>query len=378
MLKTRRIAILLPCLLTGGTEVVTLDTARVFLGMGFAVDVIVYFDEIDPGMLEAARAAGAAVVQLGVHREGGRLTNARLALALFKQLLAGRYELIWLQYMTPTLLPLLLAKHFTRRLVACVHVEANHYTESGIRRLRWLARHWCNHVVCVSHTVANGIFGGDWRKSVYRRSVVVIPNSLNMEEAQASTTRDWRQELDIGPDYVVIGYCGRLARIKGADILVSAFAQLLEKGYRAKLVIAGAGEERHKLADLGDSLSMGDSLYFVGQLSREAVFSALKGFDIAVVPSREEGFGLSAIEAMAVGTPLVASDVGALSEVVIDNETGLLFSNGSTEELAARLVDLLEQPDLRHRLATTAKSHVAERYGMSGYQRHIAELVAVG
>jgi glycosyltransferase involved in cell wall biosynthesis len=78
---------------------------------------------------------------------------------------------------------------------------------------------------------------------------------------------------------------------------------------------------------------------------------------------------------MAVGTPLVASDAGALPEVVVNNQTGLLFGNGSAAELAAKLAELLGQPDLRERLACSAKIHAADSYAFSRYQRRIAELL---
>ena len=371
----RQFAILLPCLLPGGTEVVTLDTARAFLSLGFSVDVIVYFDEIDPVMRDAISSAGCQVIELGIHRDGGALTSIHLAFALLKQLAIGRYSLVWLQYMTPTLLPLLLARLFTRRLVACVHVAATHYTTNGIQRLRWLTRFWCNRFVCVSNTVAEGIYGSDWYQSIYASRVSVIPNSLEVEKVNAAAPKNWRQELGIEDGAAIIGYCGRLARIKGVDVLINAFALLLEMGFQAKLVVVGSGEERDNLGHLSNSLDLDDSLYFIGPLSHDAVYSAINGFDIAVVPSREEGFGLSALEAMAVGSPLVASDAGALPEIVANNQTGLLFSNGSAAELAAKLADLLGQPDLRQRLACSAKIHVADRYTFSRYQRRIAELL---
>jgi len=371
----RQFAILLPCLLTGGTEVATLDTARAFLGLGFAVDVIVYFDEIDPVMRDTISSAGCQVIELGIHRNGGALTNILLGFALLKQLAIGRYSLVWLQYMTPTLLPLLLARLFTPRLMACVHVAGTHYTTNGIQRLRWLTRFWCNRFVCVSNTVAEGIYGSDWYQSIYASRVSVIPNSLDVEKVNAAAPKNWRQELGIEGGAAIIGYCGRLARIKGVDVLINAFALLLEMGFQAKLVVVGSGEERDNLGHLSNSLHLNDSLYFIGPLSHDAVYSAINGFDIAVVPSREEGFGLSALEAMAVGTPLVASDAGALPEVVVNNQTGLLFGNGSAAELAAKLAELLGQPDLRERLACSAKIHAADSYAFSRYQRRIAELL---
>ena len=140
-------------------------------------------------------------------------------------------------------------------------------------------------------------------------------------------------------------------------------------------MIAGAGEERHKLIELGDSLGLGDSLYFVGQLSREAVFSALKGFDIVVVPSREEGFGLSAIEAMACGVPLVSSDAGALPEVTGNGENSVIFESSNADDLFRGLMRLLDSETLRLQLSAKAAQHVYAAYSQTNFVAAVKNLI---
>ena len=149
----KNVTILLPGLLTGGTEVATLDTATALQALGYRVSVIVYFDETDPAMLAAFAQVGIAVTQLGLPRAGGAIATARLGLALGKALLKLRPSLIWLQYMTPTLVPLLVARFFTRRLLAAVNVAAGHYNAGGMARLRWLASWWCTRLVSSKYTI---------------------------------------------------------------------------------------------------------------------------------------------------------------------------------------------------------------------------------
>lgn len=370
------VAIMLPCLLTGGTEVVTLDTARALQELGFAVDIVVYFDEVDPVMLDAFTQAGTTVRLLGVRRDGGAKATLQLALALVRLLIRKRYSLIWLQYMTPTLIPLLVARCFTSRLVAAVHVAAGHYNPQGIRRIRWLARYWCTRFVCVSHTVASGIFGGNRSAGIYSRRVVVIPNSLDTREADAALPRHWRDELSWPEDRPIVGYCGRLAAIKGADILVEAVAMLIRDGHRVGLVVVGEGEERIKLQSLATTLGIGDDVYFAGRIARAEVFSAFKGFDIAVVPSREEGFGLSALEAMASGVPVVASNVDALAEIISDGVNGILFCCSDAIDLASRISLLLQNPELGANLARSAARHVSESYGIGQFRSQMADMLA--
>ena len=89
--------ILLPCLLTGGTEVATLETALALKSLGYQVDVLVYFNEVDLTMLNTFKQAGFKVRLLGVQRAGGLLSQAQLAIRLLKALVGQKYQVIWLQ-----------------------------------------------------------------------------------------------------------------------------------------------------------------------------------------------------------------------------------------------------------------------------------------
>lgn len=92
-------------------------------------------------MLDTFKTAGLVVYLLGIQRGGGVRAQWRLAGGLLGALRVGRYDAIWLQYMTPTLLPLLVARFFTQKLIAAVPFAAAHYSPSGLARMRWLACH---------------------------------------------------------------------------------------------------------------------------------------------------------------------------------------------------------------------------------------------
>lgn len=370
-----RAVVLLPCLLTGGTEVATLETALALESLGYTVEVIVYFDEVDATMLETFKAAGLVVHLLGVQRGGGVRTQWRLAIGLLGALRRGRYDAIWLQYMTPTLLPLVVARLFTRNLIATVHVAASHYSPAGLRRLRWLARHWCARFVCVSRTVANGVFGLEDGVERLAGRVVVIPNALDMTAMQAAAVRDWRAEAGWPREAVVLGFTGRLAYIKGADVLLHAMARLHSQGLPVRLVVVGDGAERASLETLAHQLGIGAITHFAGRVPRAEIYGAIKGFDIAAVPSREEGFGLSALEAMGAGVPVVASSVDALQEVVLEGVTGLLCEADDFVGLADALARLVGDAALRQSMGVAGAAHVACLYDTPAYRARLADLL---
>ena len=372
-----RASILLPCLLTGGTEVATLETALALSADGYKVEVIVYFNEIDPTMLNTFQAAGLAVHLLGVQRGGGLRSHWRLAMAMWGVLQRKRFDVIWVQYMTPTLLPLALARLLTPNLVAAVHVASSHYSPSGLNRIRWLARHWCKRFVCVSRTVADGIFGGPESDLRQAGRVVVIPNALDMGIMQAATVMDWRAQTGWPRDAVVIGFAGRLAHIKGVDVLLASVADMHTKGLPIRLVIVGDGLERDDLESRARQLGISHITHFAGRLPRDTIFNAIKGFDIAAMPSRGglEGFGLSALEAMAAGVPVVASRVDALQEVVQDGITGLLCQVDDPQSLADALAKLVADKALRQRMGAVGIAHATQHYDTPTYQARVSNLL---
>ena len=365
----KRLAILLPCLLKGGTEVATLETALALRSLGFDVEVVVYFDEIDAGMRETFEVQGVRVAALGLRR--GQ-SVARLALRLARAL--GRRDLVWLQYMTPTLVPLLVARGLTRRLVAAVHVGASHLGDGALRRLRWLGRRVCDRVVCVSETSAKGLFGDPGSSA--RARVRVIANAVDTAAAARAEAADWRARAGWPRDAVVVGYLGRLARIKGPDLLVSAFATLATQRPALRLVLAGAGEREAALRQQVAASALADRVHFAGPIPRDAVFAALRGFDLAVVPSREEGFGLSAAEALAAGAATVATRVGALPEVLADGRNGVLVDPDSPAALAQGMAGLLDDGGLRARLGAAGADDMARRFGRAALRQSLADLLA--
>lgn len=371
----KNITLLIPCLLTGGTEVATLDTATALQQLGYCVSVFVYFDETDPVMLAAFKRAGITVTLLGLPRAGGAMAAIRLGLALGKALFKQCPSLVWLQYMTPTLVPLLVARIFTRRLFAAVHVAAGHYSAGGMARLRWLASWWCNALICVSHTSARGIVGQAPASSRLAQRVKVLPNAIDMMLAQNAMATDWRSKLGIAAHSPVIGYVGRLAHNKGVDVLLQAATEVNRQHPECQWLIVGDGAEKPRLQAIAKQGGLADKVHFIGSLPRDAVYGAMKGFDIAVVPSREEGFGLTALEAMACGVPLVASGVDALQEVVKDGETGLLFSPGDTSALADSLVQLLSSAGQQQALARAASRHAGNIYGRQAFVEKLGSLL---
>ncbi len=183
-----------------------------------------------------------------------------------------------------------------------------------------------------------------------------------------------RAALGQDPDHRMILFVGRMDPIKGLDTLLKAMAIVVRHDPRwrdnACLCLVGGDRldrpdrvegELARIARLRTELGLDDVVTFLGPQAQTALPSYYSAAQVVVVPSRYETFGLVALEAMACGTPVIASNVGGLTSLVKDGRTGYLVPDGDPEAMAARLIPLLDDPELR----TTLGAHgvaTAEAY----------------
>jgi len=181
-------------------------------------------------------------------------------------------------------------------------------------------------------------------------------------------------------------FVGRIDPVKGIDIWFKAMARVVEEnpGLRGHLCVCLIGgdidedepdAELARLQALKDELGIGDLVTFLGRRSQEALPYYYASADVVVMPSLYESFGLVALEAMACGTPVVASDVGGLSFVVRDGETGYLVPDRDPRALADCLGKLLRDPELRARLGRRG-IEVAREYAWPRIADQIESLYA--
>lgn len=186
-----------------------------------------------------------------------------------------------------------------------------------------------------------------------------------------------RQQLQIGHQEPLILYVGRFDRRKGLETLVAAMAQLS----RGQLLIVGGsdpqrsdGAERRRIEGLVQEYGLEDRITFVGQVAHEALGTYYSAADVCVVPSYYEPFGLVAIEAMACGTPVVASAVGGLQFTVVPEETGLLVPPADASALAAAIGRLIDNPQWAQILGANGRKRVAAQFNWQAIALQMGEL----
>jgi glycogen(starch) synthase len=186
----------------------------------------------------------------------------------------------------------------------------------------------------------------------------VIPNGLNPPPIAPSPLPTENPRL------VCVG---RLAHEKGVDLALAAFASVSARFPRARLLVAGDGPSRPVLERHVLDLDLGGRVELLGAVSRGDVFRLLDSATAVLVPSRDEAFGLAALEAAWMARPVVASRVGGLPEVVEDGTTGLLVEPESVEALAGAVVDLLLHPDTAASMGQAARRRAETSFGGEQY-----------
>lgn len=182
-----------------------------------------------------------------------------------------------------------------------------------------------------------------------------------------------RRELGLAEGDLVLIVVANLHPYKGHDDLLRAMARLRGRFPNLRAILPGRDQGMGaKLMELARELGVEEAVHFLGE--RHDVPALLAAADIAVHPSREEGFSNSILEAMAAGRPLVATRVGGNVEQVGEGENGLLVAPQAPEELAAALEKLLGECELRRRMGEASRARIEREFSMERTVRDTQEL----
>ena len=195
------------------------------------------------------------------------------------------------------------------------------------------------------------------------------------EPVEAQALRD---RLGVPDGAVLISWLGRMTHIKRVEDLLAAFALVRARGVDAHLALAGDGPLRGELEALSRELGLDGRAHFLGM--QKDVAPVYGASDIVALTSANEGTPVSLIEALAAGTASISTDVGGVSDVIRDEETGLLVPAGDVGAIAGALERLAVDGALRGRLAVAAQADVRQRYSverllddMDGLYRRLLE-----
>lgn len=213
------------------------------------------------------------------------------------------------------------------------------------------------------------------------RKLEIIPPGVDTSHFYPIPADEAKQFLGLQPGDRMILFVGRIEPLKGVDTLIRAMAclKLKDHGRPVHLAIIG-GEpdadpdqmtaEMARLQKLSDDLCMGKMVVFLGKRGQDTLPYYYSAAEVLVMPSHYESFGMVALEAMACGTPVIASDVGGLGFLVQDGETGYTIPDDEPELMCEKLSLLLGDGELRARMGRRA-AEVAQSYDWEQIARQI-------
>ena len=363
-----RVLHVLATLLPGGSEISVLRLISVLDPGRYQVRVAWLRGE--PVLENEFRAAGADVVPMGmrakldpacflrlvryVARERIDIVHTHMDVADFYGALAGRLG-------------------GARCVVATKHAPDEFRTRRTWRRypfmvLERLAYAMEDAVIVVSEGLASFL---EETEHLPRRKMVVIGHGI--DETSCVVPRPQARQAPGLPAFdPLLGAVGRLSPEKGQAVLLRALPAILAAFPRGGLVLAGEGPSRRELEAEALRLGIADRAVFLG--FRRDVPALLGAIDLFVQPSIYEGFGISLLEAMAAGLPIVASRVGGIPEMVQDGATGLLVPPQDPAALAAAVVRLLRDGDAARRLGEAAARGARARYSLQAVAARVEAL----
>jgi D-inositol-3-phosphate glycosyltransferase len=224
----------------------------------------------------------------------------------------------------------------------------------------------------------------EWLYKADMRKVIVIPPGVEVGHFYPIPVDEARQFIGLAPDARMILFVGRIEPLKGLDTLIKAIACLRVKDLiePVHLIVIGgdpeAGSEEMstemaRIQRMCDDLTVGKMVVFLGKRSQDTLPYYYSAAEVVVMPSRYESFGMVALEAMACGTPVIASEVGGLAFLVQDGVTGYHVPDGDDEVLCEKLTALLGDATLQRTLGLNAVEY-AQNYAWEKIAAQIANL----
>jgi len=362
-----RLAIFAPALVTGGTQRHIQQLVRGLDRSKFRV--VVY--ALRPGG-EVAEELEASGVEVRILSSGERFVSfgtARAVARAARELRRDGVQIVHAYQWRPGLVGAI-AGRLARVPVVLASKRSLSGSVASERRGWRVIGHFVDRIVVNAEAlrveaVAHGV----------RARWALVRNGIDIEHFRAgpTTPESARRLLDLPDTRPIVGSIGRLEARKGHGDLLQALARLRTRASGPPLLLlVGDGPERSSLERLAIDLNVADSVHFAGTVSD--VRPWLAAMDAFVLPSREEGSSNAVLEAMAVGRPVVATDVGGMTELIEDGRTGLIVPVADPAALASAMVTVLDAPEHAAALGRAARRVADEAFGAARMVRDMEAL----
>ncbi len=267
---------------------------------------------------------------------------------------------------------------FWGRLAACwarvpVALTALHST-GWPDRIKWLNRrlNWCTTgFIAVAQAHANYLIH---REKLPAEKVFVVPNGVDVERfVPGEPPQELRRELDLAPETPVVGIVAALRPEKNHEGFLRLARAVADQVPQARFLVVGDGPRRDELQQLARELELHKHVLFLG--TRGDVDRLLRLMDVVVLTSHMEAAPVTILEAMATARPFVAPAVGSIPELIADGQTGYVVPPGQLDAQARRVVQLLQDAQLRNDMGRAARRRAERYYSLESMVRGYQQLL---
>lgn len=353
----------------GGPEKTILNSPRFLPELGYRAICVYLHPPDDDGFKSIRQRAAEASAELYEIDDAGPFDFSvfHRALNLCRELNA----VIWHGHdYKSNLIGLWVRRHWPIKLVTTVHGWVRHTWRTplyyAIDRC-CLSRY--DRVICVS----DDLYRSCLQSNVRPQACELIENAIDTEQfRRRCSVPIAKQRLGLDPQRRLIGAVGRLSPEKGFDVLIAAVKRLHEEGCNADLVILGEGDDRPRLESQLAALGLQNHVRLLGYQSD--AHSYYEAFDVFALSSFREGLPNVVLEAMALETPVVSTEVAGVPNVIANGQNGLLVPPGNVLAMAGALRRVLADDDLRHHLAAKGRTIIEQRFC---FQRRMEKIACV-
>ena len=211
------------------------------------------------------------------------------------------------------------------------------------------------------------------------RKIVIIPNSIDGSRFYIkSKSADLVKKYNLANQKVILTV-SRLRfsdRIKGYDKVMEVMPKVIKEFPNSKYILVGGGDDEKRLSRLRDSLGLKDKVIFAGCLSEDQLIDYYNLCDVFVMPSKNEGFGIVFLEALACGKPVIAGNKDGSRDALLDGEVGILIDPDNIDEIAKTLIKVLKR-DIPAKMldGEYLRKRVIEEYGFDKFKKKIKEAI---
>jgi len=329
----------------GGTEIAAYNIAQHLTGRGYDVHVIT---SMDKGLPQVTTKGGFHIHRLKYPRLG-LLSTVPFSVAAVAVLRRINPSLVHVQCPFYGMAGYLYSKLTKKPYVVYFRGDDAYLPYSGTRFFLKLIVRNAAKVIALTEHMRRAV------REQYDRDALVIPNGVDVTRFADLSREAARAEFNIKENEQVVIFVGSLIPVKGIKYLVEAMNIVIQHFPEARLLIVGDGSERQKLEVLVMKLNLGKSVTFVGRIENAKVPEYLTASDVFALPSLSEGFPNVILEAMATGLPIVTTNVTGLPEIVKDGENGFVVEPQNSQQLAERILLILDNKILREKMTVNDK-----------------------